>query len=224
MRKILLLLLLIPGFASLVRPDDAVSSLARSDTAVDNIANVEFRLDERVFDVMCAAHAAGYDYGLSQEPDGTLRRRVLREVQATPLPVGLQDALRDFYRLRNVEMDAFSQQSKYAGFALLLDAPPEFTLRLGGREPPPAVKALIGFEQYLSAYYRDAQLAAVWARHRPEVLDQLRSMRAAMKDSVLAVLAYGRMPARLYLNRRLIVIPDAINAPGIINAVQLEGN
>lgn len=202
----------------------ACGGAARPDQPVENIANVEFRLDERVFAVMCAAHAAGYDYGLTTEPADSVRRQVLKEIAAMPVPEDLQARLKDFYRQRNVEMDASAQHTKYASFALLLDPPPRFTLHLGDRQPAPPVRALIGFEEMMPAYYRAARLDQAWARHRPAEVALLQSFRGAIIDMVRAVLSYGRMPARLYLNRRLIVIPDIVNAPGIINAVHLEGD
>lgn len=202
----------------------ACGGVACPDQSVENIANVEFRLDQRVFAVMCAAHAAGYDYGLVSEPPESVRRQVLREIAAAPVPEALQVRLKDFFRQRNVELDVSAQHTKYASFALLLDPPPHFNLHLGDRQPPPPVRALIGFEELLPAYYRAARLDEVWARHRPALVTQLQSFRAAVIDMVRAVLGYGRIPVRLYLNRRLIVIPDVVNAPGIINAVHLGGD
>ena len=202
----------------------ACGGVARPDQPVENIANVEFRLDERVFAVMCAAHAAGYDYGLATEPADSVRRQVLGESSAAPVPEALLARMRDFYRQRNVELAASAQHTKYASFALLLDPPPSFTLHLADRQPPPPVKALIGFEEMMPAYYQAARLDQAWARHRPSVVALLQSFRTSIIDMVRAVLAYSRMPARLYLNRRLIVIPDIVNAPGIINAVHLEGD
>jgi tetratricopeptide (TPR) repeat protein len=177
-----------------------------------------------VFAVMCAAHTAGYDYGLANEPADSVRRQVLRDLAAAPVPADLQARLKDFYRQRNVEMDASAQHTKYASFALLLDPAPRFTLHLGDRQPPPPVKSLIGFEEMMPAYYRAARLDEAWTRHRPAVVAMLQSFRLAVIDMVRAVLGYSRIPARLYLNRRLIIIPDVVNAPGIINAVHLGGD
>ena len=158
------------------------------------------------------------------EPADSVRRQVLRDLAAAPVPADLQARLKDFYRQQNVELDASAQHTKYASFALLLDPPPDFTLHLGDRQPPPPVKALIGFEELMPAYYRAARLDEAWTRHRPAVVAMLQSFRLAVIDMVRAVLGYSRIPARLYLNRRLIVIPDIVNAPGIINAVHLEGD
>ncbi|HQK89097.1 MAG TPA: tetratricopeptide repeat protein, partial [Acidobacteriota bacterium] len=45
----------------------------------------------------------------------------------------------------------------------------------------------------------------------------------AMKDAIHAAIDYSRVPAQLYLNRRLVLIPDLVNTPGILNAVHAEG-
>lgn len=188
-----------------------------------NIANVEFRLDERVFTVMCALHAAGYDWELDKEPPDGARARIVRELEAAPVQTALRERLRDFYRVHNVEMDTFAQGPKYTAFALLLGAPPEFALRDRGRLPTAAVSNLAGFEQLLRPFYKEARIRDLWLKWQEPLRREQLGMHDAMKDSIHAAVAYSRVPAQLYLNRRLVLIPDLVNAPGILNAVHTDG-
>ena len=191
---------------------------------LENIANVEFRLDERLFVAMCALHLAGYDYGLDKEPADSIRARVLAELDRAPVSAGLKAELRELYRRHNVEMSAFAQQSKYAAFSLMIGPAPDFPPRLDTRHPPVQVANLLGLEKLMARLYGEAGLRPLWLGQQPRVLDQLRQLEPVVKETILAVLAFGRIEAKLYLNRRLIITPDPVNAPGIVNAVNLEGN
>jgi len=191
---------------------------------VENIANVEFRLDERLFATMCTLHLAGYDYAMDQEPADSIRSRVLSALGRAPVSDGLKAELREFYRRNNVEMSAFAQQSKYASFSLMIGPPPDFPPRLDTKHPPVRVASLLGLEKLMARAYTEAGLGPLWLREQPRILDQLRQLEPQVKETLLEVLAFGRIEARLYLNRRLIITPDPVNAPGIVNAVNLEGN
>jgi len=191
--------------------------------SVGNIANVEFRLDERVFTVMCALHVAGYNWELDKEAPDSARARIVRELETAPVQTALRERLRDFYRVHNVELDAFAQGSKYGAFALLLGPPPGFALRDRDRLPGAAVSNLVGFEQLLRPFYKEARIRDLWLKWQAELGREQLGQHDAMKDAIHAAIDYSRVPAQLYLNRRLVLIPDLVNAPGILNAVHAEG-
>jgi len=191
---------------------------------VDNIANVEFRLDERVFTVMCAIHIAGYDFGLDREHGDSIRLKVLADLKKLDIDPEIESRLKDFYRRHNVEMDVSRQQPKYVSFSLLLGAPPHFTFRPGAGDPPPQIYALKGFEELLAVFYEDAQIAELWQKWKPEFVRRLLKTRDNLKTSILDVLDYARVPARLYLNRRLIITPDPVDASNSVNVVHRGGN
>lgn len=191
--------------------------------SVGNIVNVEFRLDERVFTAMCALHVAGYNWELDKEAPDSARARIVRELEAAPIQSALRERLRDFYRVHNVELDTFAQGSKYGAFALLLGPPPQFALRDRDRLPGAAVSNLAGFEQLLRPFYKEARIRDLWLKWQEEFQRKQYHLHEAMKGSLHAAIDYSRVPAQLYLNRRLVLIPDLVNAPGILNAVHVEG-
>lgn len=191
---------------------------------IQNIANVEFRTDERVFAVMCALHVAGYDYALAAEPAEGARRKILAELNHRPVSPPLVTELREFYRRHNVEFNVADQQSKYISFALLLGSPPEFKLQLERSHAPERINALAGFETLLARFYREASIQTLWQKWQPHALDELRRMQTMIKDTIHTVLDYNRIPARLYLNRRIVIIPDLVDASNLINSVHLGGD
>jgi len=191
---------------------------------VENIANVEFQPDERVFTVMCAIHIGGYDYGLADDPPDSFRRRVLDDILRQELPPDLVKRLRDFYSRHNIEMDTAAQQPKYVSFALLLGPPPQF--RQSTRMPlaPPQVTSLLGFEALVAEFYAAARISALWEKWKPALIADLERTRDHLRTVIQDVLEYARIPARLYLNRRLVVIPDPVDMANVFNVVHLEDN
>ncbi|MBN2430484.1 MAG: tetratricopeptide repeat protein [Acidobacteria bacterium] len=192
--------------------------------SVDNIANVEFQPDERVFTVMCAIHVGGYDYGLQAEAPDSFRRRVLEDIRRQNLPADLVKRLRDFYSRHNTEMDSAAQQPKYVSFALLLGPPPQFRRSSRIPQAPPQVTSLLGFETLVAEFYSAARIRSLWEKWRPALIADLNQTRDHLRTAIQDVLEFARIPARLYLNRRLVVIPDLIDKPNAFNVVHLEEN
>lgn len=190
---------------------------------VEAFANVVFRPDERVFATLCAMHAAGYSYGMEREAPSSFRRALLASLGGRRVDAGLKERMGEFYRRHNVELDDLQQAAKYSSFALLLGPAPGFEYRIGDRHPPESVQALAGFEALVADYGRQVKLSEIWAANLPNISAYWTFLRGDVMESVRAVLGYSRVPAKLYLNRRIVVVPDVVNAPNVVNAVHLDG-
>ena len=86
--------------------------------ALEGLVNIRFQLDPRVFGVMAAANAAGFDLDAGEVAPGSVRARVRERL--TRLDPGLRARLGEFYAARDPEHDPLRQQSKYVSFALLV--------------------------------------------------------------------------------------------------------
>jgi tetratricopeptide (TPR) repeat protein len=184
--------------------------------AIDGLVNLRFLPDVRVFAAMAAINAAGFDLD-AENAAVNASRRLVRE-RLTRLPPGLRTRLQQFYRERDSERDPFAQQSKYISYALFLGGPPEFPLPIRPQDLPPEVAPVAGFETLLQELWTKGGLDRLWAEIRPSYVAEAESYRPLLRDMIVESLRYLRIDARVSLDRRVIFIPDLLNAFGIVNA------
>ncbi len=186
-----------------------------------NIANVEFRLDERVFTVMCALHAAGYDWGKDKEPpDGAApassanwRRRPSRP------PSGV--AARLLPRPQRGGWTPSPGGPKYTAFALLLGRPPSSPCATAGDCPPrpcptwPVRNPAAPVSQGGADPRPVAQMAGAAAPGAAGHARRHEGLHPRPSPTARTGPALPQPPAG--------ADPDTVNAPGILNAVHTDG-
>src|SRR5512140_1054414 len=131
---------------------------ARSQAIVEDLVNVRFQPDPRIFAVMAALNAAGFDVdadALEQNPT----RRLVREHLAA-VPAELRTRLRDFYLKASSGTDPKVRQSPFVSYALLLNGPPSFNLPFREDEVPEDARGAFGFEKLVAELWKQAGLAA----------------------------------------------------------------
>lgn len=188
-----------------------------------SLANVEFRADERVFAVMCALHAAGNEEGLAAEPAGSLRRQIIRDLELRPLDAAFRKELRDYYERFNIEMSDSSQQVKYASLAVLLGPAPDFEFRPGDMQPPASLQSLAGFSGLLARYYALTDLGTLWRKWRPAITAELNELAPSIRQGILDTLRFANLPAKLYMDRRLVIMAMPACASGLVATINLTG-
>ncbi len=187
---------------------------------VEGIAGVDFVADERIFDVMCAIHAAGYDYRLAQADPASPRAKILAQVDSAAAGQELLDQMREFFRRNNVEMNMLRQQSKYAALTLLLSPPPAFTFQEQESLPTSDVRALVPFASMVALYRARTNLYDVWSAWQPEILRFLDSLKRDFRSCIQGLYRFSRMSPSLRLSNRLVVIPDFVDAPNTFLTIQ----
>lgn len=190
---------------------------------LEGLAGVDFAADERVFTVMCAIHAAGYDFQLASAVPGSPRVRVLGEMDLSSVNPELLGKMKDFFQRMNVELNMARQQAKYAALSLLLSPPPALEYRERDATPTDDIRALAPFAPMVASFRSQAGLEGLWEKWKPEALRFLAFLREDIRTCVQGVLRLGNMEARLSLDRRLTVIPDLVDAPNTFLTVQVGG-
>lgn len=187
---------------------------------LESLLNIQFQPDIRVFTVMAAANIGGFDFESPGEKMSEVRRRVRRQLSTMNLPVYAK--LREFYRSHRVSEDPHQEEAAYVSLALLLGDPPNFKLDTSQDKMPADAIALKGFEALVREFYQEADVADLWKQYAPFYRDELKAYRPVLVDVIKESLKYFRIGTRVVLDRRIILIPDLLNARDIVNARNLS--
>ena len=212
--KLLLTIFLLSAVCQLaaVRAQDSEPS--------EDLVNINFTADVRVFTVMAALNAAGFDYETSGREMSEVRQLIRQETEK--VDPGLLEALRTFYDSHNLAEDDSRQQVAYTSLALLLSGPPDFQVTVQEAEMPEDVKEILGFEKLVKEFYQTANIESLWQSQQPAYEEELSSYRTVIKDLIAQTLDYFRIPPRVVLDRQIILIPDLLNAKTIVNVRNLD--
>jgi tetratricopeptide (TPR) repeat protein len=172
--------------------------------------NLQLGANENLFAVLAAINAAGYDEGISL-PDNSPLRRQLRDFLAKQNIAVLPDLSR-YYR-KHMLKNGLQDLSQYISYALSVTGPPDFAWRTRDVDVPPDAMALSGFTPLLVDFYRQANIADLWNRSRPDFDQEMEKYHSPLVSTTSAVTGYLRVPSGGYLGRRFQVFIDLLGAP-----------
>jgi tetratricopeptide (TPR) repeat protein len=184
-----------------------------------NIVNIDFITDIRVFTVMAALNISGFDVETHQREMSPVRQ-ALRHELARLDPV-LRGQLISFYADRKGELGDYDQQVAYTSFALLLSGPPDFRLTVAEDDLPEDARRLMGFEKLLREFFVSADILSLWRRYQPQYQAELEAYRPVVRAVMRQTLDYFRIPPRIVLDRKIVIIVDLLNVRDIVNARNL---
>ena len=194
--------------------------MGQSSDSVKALANMNLTVDVRIFTVMAALNAAGFDYETPGKEMSEVRQRIRQELQQTDR--ALLEELQTFYNRHRGGNDGIDNQVAYVSLALLLSDPPDFKLTVKEEEIPPDARQILGFEQLVQEFYQKAGIESLWQRYRSSYSEELETYRPVLRAMIKQTLQYFRIPPRFVLDRRIVLIPDLLNAKNIVNARSLE--
>ncbi len=183
---------------------------------VETLSNITFKNDIRLFAVMAALNAAGFDYEAPGKKMLWVRRSIRQELQA--LDPELATKLRAFYTEHRTSLAPEKQQAPYISLALFLSGPPDFQLAVEEKGLPGNVLRVRGFENLVRDFYQKANIENLWQRYQKDYLEELKAYRDVLKKAIQQTLQYFRIPARIALDRHMIVSPDLLNIQDVVNA------
>jgi len=186
---------------------------------LEDFLNIELRTDVRVFTVMAAATVAGFGRGEEERLDMQFVSRLREDLKG--LDPSLRDRLRVMFAGRSLGSDE-AQHTAYTSLALLLTGPPDFRLIDNAPEIPLDVKRILGFEELLPEFYRKADIEALWDKYRPDYSRELEAYGPIVKRVISATLQYFRIPARVVLDRSIVIMPDLFGFRNVVHARNLE--
>ena len=194
--------------------------MGQSADSVEDLVNMKLTVDVRVFTVMAALNAAGFDYETPGKEMSDLRKEIRRELQQTD--PGLLERLQAFYQEHRQGSDGIDNQVSYVSLALLLSGPPQFKLLFEEKKVPADARRLLGFERLVQEFYQKAGIQSMWERYQSTYAEELELYRPVLRGMIEQTLEYFRIPPRSVLDRRIVLIPDLLNAKNIVNARSLE--
>jgi len=172
--------------------------------------NIQLGASENLFVVLAAANAAGYDEGIALPDNSPLRKELRDSLAKQNIPV--LPELRSFYR-KHMQKNGVQDLSQYISYALSVTGPPDFGWKTRDVDVPPDAKALEGFTPLLIDFYKQADLAELWNRSKPEYEKEEEKYHSPLLAMTTAVDGYLRVPAGGYLGRRFSVFIDLLGAP-----------
>lgn len=200
---------------------------------------VDIQADSRLIIMMAALEAAGFDPAPGRAPS-VFRERVRKDL--AELDADLRYRLRTFYERNRLPAPATAaeQAARYVSLALALGPPPSLDAPDRSEDLPAGLLEVLDFAPLLREFYQrsgiDERLVLYTRAYQAEG-DRLRPPAAEMIRSILSYLhtrpiliSAERVPvkssarkrtAQMYSwrehDRRFIVLPDLLAAPGAIN-------
>ena len=220
--KHVLLILVLAGFVFPPEFKSARAQVTPANTLKDNVedlANVDFKTDIRMFVVMAALNGAGFDFE-TEGREFSAARSAVREKLGS-LPANTFNELRLQYQTTNLWKPE-TTHAAYTSLALLIEGPPEFEYMEQLLNVPHGIDVIRGFETLLPDFYTKAGLAEIWKDIQPEYQRELQAYRPVVNQVIRDTLQYFRIPARIYFDRNIVIIPDLLAYHDIVNARNVE--
>ncbi len=178
--------------------------------------------DIRMFTVMAAINAAGYDEGVGARGDSLVRQAVrvhLEDFQgeARTLLVNAYDDLK--------ASDPEENLSQWVSFALLCEPPPTFELRANlPTDLPYEVRRLRAFSTILERFYHEAEIESLWRKYQPAYAQELDRVQAALAPMLFRTAGYLRISNQSPEFGAFRVWVDLLAGPGSVNMRLWGGN
>lgn len=169
--------------------------------------------DIRLFSVLAAINAAGYDTDLDSPNTHPLREEV-RKAVAAKNPAVLPELKR--YIHEHKQTNPTADLSQYISFALAVRGVPEFEFRFKEDELPPDVRTLGGFDRLMQRFHREAGIDELYAKYAQVFDDAMAKYQAGATQAIQEVNAYLRVPSVGALGRTFKVLIDLLGAPNQI--------
>lgn len=182
---------------------------------LEELANINFVADVRLFAVMSAINAGGFNYetAASMHP---VRQRVRDKLKT--LDPALLQRLHDFYIAHHAADTPQREIARYTSLALLLSNPPQFDVTLSLKEVPAEAREVIGFEQILPVFYQQAGLEQLWLEVGSDYAAEIEKYKPLVRQSIAQSQQYLRTEARVSLDRQILFMPDLMSAHGFANS------
>ena len=156
--------------------------MGQSADSVEDLVTMKLTVDVRVFTVMAALNAAGFDYETPGKTMSELRQEIRQELQQTD--PGLLERLQAFYQEHRQGSHGIDNQVSYVSLALLLSAPPEFKLIFEDKNIPADARRLLGFESLVQEFYQKAGIQSMWERYQSAYAEELEIYRPVLKGMI----------------------------------------
>jgi tetratricopeptide (TPR) repeat protein len=184
-----------------------------------NSPQVSLDTNQTLFAMLTAINACGYDTELNASNPLRLeiREEVAKATQTSDQAREETDRLCNFYH-EHAESDPVRIVAPYVSLALLLDAPPDFTLKVKEEDLPPDAMQVVGILPTLRKFYDVVGLDKIWARHQDAYASLTASYHEPLSKLLFDTEIYLKLPSSGYLGHSFSVYLEPMGAPGETNA------
>ncbi|HEX4488186.1 MAG TPA: hypothetical protein VH088_18050 [Terriglobales bacterium] len=185
----------------------------------DNTPTVTLDTSEALFDVLAAINSCGYDTELNESHPlrAQIRGEITKVVEGSPEATQSQQLMCAFYNTHQ-QSDDSRRLAQFVSLALYLKPPPDLGLKTKEADAPPDAVGVIGFIPLLQKFSKDADLHAVWEKHRAEYSALADRYHSPVAKMLFDTEIYLKLPSAGYLGRTFTVFFDPMGAPGQTNA------
>ncbi|MEO8099080.1 MAG: tetratricopeptide repeat protein [Acidobacteriota bacterium] len=182
-------------------------------TATQSLAALD--ANPTLFATLAAINAAGYDTDIDSPSNNPLRKQLRDHLAKLNIPI--LPALRRFVR-DHKKPNAAEDLGQYISFALLSKGAPDFGPAMPNFPPPADADGLHELPALLAAFYRDADVPALWEAVQPAVEAALSQYTDPVSRAIQGVNAYLRNPQNPLTKGRFQVFVDLLGAPNQAHA------
>ncbi len=200
--------------------EDPQPAPADAQPALEDLVNITFKNDARVFAVMAAVNAAGFDYERSGKTLSPERLAVRQQLEGVDPDLILR--LKTYYKSHRRYRDEGRESADYISLALLLSDVPDLTFPEETDHLPADILPLRGFADLVRELYAPARVAELWPSYLKRYELEVERYRPVLEKLIHQTLRYFRIGPRRVLDRTIIFIPDLLNAKDTVNARNLE--
>ena len=177
-----------------------VSGAARAQSST-----VFFGNDLRIFTVMTALNAAGFDVELGSQYHPV---RVQVRNLAKSLDPDLVQRLKAFYQEHKRNQSDEAQLSRYISLAVTVTDPPDFKVEDKDEVLPPDVRDLKDFSALMREVFLQARLTRAWSELRPRYDAEIERLGPSVREHILITDAYLRLALGAVTRRSLDILVE----------------
>jgi hypothetical protein len=160
-------------------------------SAAAQTTNVTIQPDLRLFTMMAALNASGFDVELASQYHPV--RETVRKYAAEVDP-DLIARMQAYYKSRKGSQTDEAQLAKYVSLAVNLTGAPSFRPVTREEGLPPDARSVIGFVDLLREFYEKAHLSQHWTDVRPEYEREIAKIAPPLREAIVRTDAYMRVP------------------------------
>ncbi len=209
-----------PGRCEETPAEDPQPALEDPQPALEDLVNITFKSDARVFAVMTALNAAGFDYERAGKTLSPERQAVRQQLDGVDPDLILR--LKTYYESHRRYRDEGRESADYISLALLLSDVADLTFPEETDHLPADILPLRGFADLVRELYAPARVAELWSGYIKRYELEVERYRPVLENLIHQTLRYFRIGPRRVLDRTIIFIPDLLNAKDTVNARNLE--
>ena len=171
--------------------------------------------DERMFAVLAAINAAGYDDGVGVSSDSLVRQAVRHKLSS--FKGETLDRLKIAYEQVRLE-DLAANLSQFVSFALRCEPPPTFELVANlPTDLPPEIRRLRTMAPLIERFYREAGVHELWLEFQPAFEQRMLQVQEQVVPMMFQTAGYLRLSNQSREFGGFKIWVDLMGAPGSFN-------